>query len=234
MTSAPATMAIGRSRIEALAASVSRACTCFACSGTADAHSAADDAAPAALSTARCAVPVKRSTWDAALSAIRSVAWCAACATSSTLAPAGLAPLPLPVRLLPKGVVRSMLVPFEKDTRQKCHKRCGGRVCGRTMGLLPRPHHQTQSDFIVGRLSAGATDQRLSVLLGRSLTRMYCRPASLTSSVPREFFSPNPAAARVPTTESGITPRGEPNAALTNHSSSAAVNCNSRGIAPAI
>ena len=29
MTSAPATMAIGRSRIEALAASVSRACTCF-------------------------------------------------------------------------------------------------------------------------------------------------------------------------------------------------------------
>src|ERR1700676_1559512 len=109
MTSAPATMAIGRSRIEALAASVSRACTCFACSGTADAHSAADDAASAALLTARCAVPLKRSTWDVALSAIRSVAWCAACATSSTLALAGLAPLPLPARLLPKGVVRSIL-----------------------------------------------------------------------------------------------------------------------------
>src|ERR1700682_1663396 len=114
MTSAPATMAIGRSRIEALAASVSRACTCFACSGTADAHSAADDATSAALSTARCAVPVKRSTWDVALSAIRSVAWCAACATFSTLALAGVAPLPLPGRLLPKGVVRSMLVPFQK------------------------------------------------------------------------------------------------------------------------
>src|SRR6202171_3393100 len=149
MTSAPATMAIGRSRIEALAASVSRACTCFACSGTADAHSAADDAASAALLTARCAVPLKRSTWDVALSAIRSVAWCAACATSSTLALAGLALLPLPVRLVPKGVVRSMLVPFKK-TRQKCHKRCGGRVCGRTIGLPFRLYNQTQSDLFVG------------------------------------------------------------------------------------
>src|ERR1700681_3065819 len=80
----------------------------------------------------------------------------------------------------------------------------------------------------------GATDQRLSILLGRSLTLMYCRPASFTSSVPREFFSPNPAAARVPTTEDGITPRGEPNAALTNHSSSAPVNCDCRGMASAI
>ena len=53
MTSAPATMAIGRSRSETLTASVSRVCTCFACSGMAYAHSAADDAASAALLTAR-------------------------------------------------------------------------------------------------------------------------------------------------------------------------------------
>src|SRR6202158_5372427 len=83
-------------------------------------------------------------------------------------------------------------------------------------------------------LRAGATEHRLSILLGRSLTLMYCRPASFTSNVPREFFSPNPAAARVPITEGGMTPRGEPNAALTNHSSSVPVNWDSRGIAPAI
>ena len=46
----------------------------------ADAHSAADDAASAALLTARWAVPLKRSTCDAALSAIRSVVCCAVCA----------------------------------------------------------------------------------------------------------------------------------------------------------
>src|ERR1022692_3036538 len=111
-------MAIGRARIETLAASVSCACTCFACSGTADAHSAADDAASAALLTARWAVPLRRSTCDAALSAIRSVVWCAVSARSSTLALAGLSlaglkRVPLPVRLPPIGVVRSIEVPFE-------------------------------------------------------------------------------------------------------------------------
>jgi hypothetical protein len=143
-------MAIGRSRIEALAPSVSRVCNCFACSGTADAHSAADDAASAALVTVSCAVPLKRSTCDAALSAIRSVVWCAVCAMSSILALPGFAALPVPVRLASIDVVRSMSIPFEKIARQEfC--RHSSRVCGRTIGLRTGRYHQTQSDFVVGQ-----------------------------------------------------------------------------------
>src|SRR6185295_17919460 len=119
MTSAPATVEIGRARIEAHADSVSRVCTCFAWSGIADAHSAADVAASAAVLTARWTVPLMRSTCVVALSAILSVAWCAACAAPSNLAPTGLAlglaALLPPVRL-PIVVVRSMIGPFDGVT----------------------------------------------------------------------------------------------------------------------
>jgi hypothetical protein len=151
MTSAPATVAIGRARIETLAASVSCACTCFACSGMADAHSAADDAASAALLTARWAVPLKRSTCDAALSAILSVVWCAVCATSSTLALAGFAPLSMPVRLPPHWRGSIHINSLRKKLRdRKSYRRCS-RVCGRTIGLPTRRYYQTQSDFVVGQ-----------------------------------------------------------------------------------
>src|SRR5450759_4343491 len=161
MTSAPATVAIGRARIEALAVSVSCACTCFACSGMADAHSAADDAASAALLTARWAVPLRRSPCDAALSAIRSVVWCAVCATSSTLALAGFAPLPVPVRLPPIGVVRSISVPSKKLRDRKSYRR-GIRACGRTIGLPTRRYHQRQSDLVVGQFPQRRTSVEAS------------------------------------------------------------------------
>ena len=89
----------------------------LALSGMFDAHVAAEVAASAAVLTARCAVPLRRSTCTVALSATLSTVWCAAMAALSTLAPAGmgfeppgglLLPLPLSV------VLRSMMCPFGK------------------------------------------------------------------------------------------------------------------------
>jgi hypothetical protein len=54
---------------------------------------------------------------------------------------------------------------------------------------------------------------------GGPKTLRYCQPASFTSSVPRAFFAPNPAATRAATTDGGITPRGDPIAARSSHSS---------------
>ena len=151
MTSTPATMAIGRARIEALAASVSCAFTCFACSGMADAHSAADDAASAALLTARWAVPLKRSTCDAALSAILSVVWCAVCARLQPWRSLDSHRYRCQCDCPPIGVVRSISIPFKKELRDRKSYRRRIRVCGRTIGLPTRRYHQTQSDFVVGQ-----------------------------------------------------------------------------------
>jgi hypothetical protein len=82
-TSAPATVAMGRARIDVHTDSVSRVCTSMAWSGNELAQPAACVAAPAVLSTARCAVLLKRSTWAVVLSATVSTTLCAVCATFS-------------------------------------------------------------------------------------------------------------------------------------------------------
>ena len=111
MTSAPATVAIGRARIEVHTDSVNRVCTSMAWSGSVLAQPAAWVAAPAVLSTARCAVPLKRSTWAVVLSATVSTTLCAVCATFSIL---GLVfGLGLVLEGVDEsGVVRSILIPF--------------------------------------------------------------------------------------------------------------------------
>src|ERR1700693_170101 len=97
--------------------SVNRVCTSMAWSGSVLAQPAAWVAAPAVLSTARCAVLLKRSTWAVVLSATVSTTLCAVCATFSIFGLAfglafGLVFGLVLEGVVESGVVRSILIPF--------------------------------------------------------------------------------------------------------------------------
>jgi hypothetical protein len=154
MTSAPATVEIGRARIDAHAAWVILVCTSFACSGMVDAHWPAEVAASAALFTVRCTAPLTRSTCAVALSAMLSTVRCAVCAALSTRAL--VAGLDVGILLVlgetspPIVLDWSMMCPIEKVT-QKRNGEDASRVRTRTVGVIRSARDRTSSVLFVGR-----------------------------------------------------------------------------------